>query len=88
MTSLFLFFSNQVSIRGPDCFKSDLYFFRNAVLESKGMGLPTAKKTGTTIAGCIFKDGVILAADSRATSGSIIADPDCKKIYALAPNML
>ena len=28
---------------------------------------PKAKKTGTTIAGIIFKDGVVLGADTRAT---------------------
>ena len=28
---------------------------------------PKAKKTGTTIVGIIFKDGVVLGADTRAT---------------------
>lgn len=28
---------------------------------------PKAKKTGTTIAGILFKDGVVLGADTRAT---------------------
>uniref|UniRef100_A0A0E9TDD9 Proteasome endopeptidase complex n=1 Tax=Anguilla anguilla TaxID=7936 RepID=A0A0E9TDD9_ANGAN len=28
-----------------------------------------AKKTGTTIAGVVFKDGVVLGADTRATVG-------------------
>lgn len=45
------------------------------------------KKTGTTIVGCCYKDGVILAADTRATEGPIVADPDCVKIHYLAPNM-
>lgn len=35
---------------------------------------PTATSTGTTIVGCIFKDGVMLAADTRATNGEMIAD--------------
>ena len=32
------------------------------------------KKTGTTIVGTIFKDGVVLGADTRATEGPIVAD--------------
>lgn len=44
-------------------------------------------KTGTTIVGCIFKDGVIIGADTRATEGPIVADPDCEKLHYLAPNM-
>ena len=45
------------------------------------------KKTGTTIVGCIFKDGVVLGADTRATEGPMVADLDCMKIHYLAPNM-
>ena len=45
------------------------------------------KKTGTTIVGTIFKDGVVLGADKRATEGPIVADLDCMKIHYLAPNM-
>ena len=35
----------------------------------------------------IFKDGVVLGADTRATEGPIVADLDCMKIHYLAPNM-
>ena len=59
---------------------------RNSKLESKGMTIKTTK-TGTTIVGVVFKDGVILGADTRATAGSIVADPDCLKIHYLAPNI-
>ena len=59
---------------------------RNEHLLSKNVKLST-KKTGTTIVGVTFKDGVILGADTRATSGSIVADPDCEKIHYLAPNI-
>lgn len=31
------------------------YYFRNALLEEKGLKPPKAYKTGTTIAGVIFK---------------------------------
>ena len=56
---------------------------------SKDKNLPSLryKKTGTTIVGCKYKDGVILGADTRATAGPIVADPDCLKIHYLAPNI-
>ena len=86
---------------------------RNALLEKKGVTLPTAWKTGTTIVGLIFKvitatknfkksipllgglwqnvpplqDGVILGADTRATSGSTVADKNCAKIHYVQPNI-
>lgn len=46
-----------------------------------------AKKTGTTVAGLIYKDGVIIGADSRATSGDEIADKVSEKILPMAPNI-
>jgi 20S proteasome subunit beta 2 len=57
------------------------------MLASKGYPIPRATKTGTTIAGIIFKDGVILGADTRATNDTIVADKNCMKIHYLAPNM-
>lgn len=60
---------------------------RNAVLETRGYQVPKATKTGTTIVGVIFKDGVCLGADTRATEGPIVADKNCEKIHYLAPNM-
>jgi 20S proteasome subunit beta 2 len=59
-------------------------------------------KTGTTIAGCVVRlespnrnsstttpsgDYVLLAADTRATESTMIADPNCEKIHALADNV-
>lgn len=35
----------------------------------------------------IFKDGVVLAADTRATAGTIVADKNCEKIEPMAPNL-
>jgi len=49
--------------------------------------LPAPKKTGTTIVGMVYKDGVVLGADTRATSGSEVAEKNCEKIHYLAPNM-
>ncbi|KAI9506695.1 proteasome subunit beta type-7 [Coemansia spiralis] len=60
---------------------------RNQLLSEKGNAAPRATKTGTTIVGLIFKDGIILGADTRATSGPIVADKNCEKIHYLAPNM-
>lgn len=49
--------------------------------------LPKAWKTGTTIVGILYKDGVVLGADTRATGGSEVVDKNCEKIHYLAPNM-
>jgi len=49
--------------------------------------LPKFTKTGTTIAGVVFKDGVVLGADTRSTSGPVVANKNCKKIHYMAPNI-
>ena len=80
---------------------------RNHVLHAKGVPLPKATSTGTTIVGCTYDNGVVvrywpslhqkaafyvfslkmapqtndydqIAADTRATSGEIVAD----KVYS------
>lgn len=51
---------------------------------AKKMG---AMKTGTTICGAIFKDGVVLGADTRATSGSEVAEKKSLKIKKIADNI-
>jgi len=35
------------------------------MLCSRGYQVPTARKTGTTIVGVVFQDGVVLGADTR-----------------------
>ncbi|CDY13711.1 BnaA06g32120D [Brassica napus] len=60
---------------------------RNDMLIQKGLKAPSFLKTGTTIVGLIFKDGVILGADTRATEGPIVADKNCEKIHYMAPNI-
>ncbi|KAL8493480.1 hypothetical protein ACS0TY_024623 [Phlomoides rotata] len=60
---------------------------RNAMLVQKGLKQPSYLKTGTTIVGLIFQDGVILGADTRATEGPIVADKNCEKIHYMAPNI-
>ena len=68
--------------------------FDNGIMKEKA-----PMKTGTTIVGLVFKvsptnltpslpqDGVILAADTRATGGSIVGDKNCMKIHDLASNI-
>ncbi|XP_010435989.1 PREDICTED: proteasome subunit beta type-7-B [Camelina sativa] len=60
---------------------------RNDMLTQKGLKAPSYLKTGTTIVGLIFEDGVILGADTRATEGPIVADKNCEKIHYMAPNI-
>ncbi|KAL8532759.1 hypothetical protein ACS0TY_009097 [Phlomoides rotata] len=60
---------------------------RNAMLVQNGLKQPSYLKTGTTIVGLIFQDGVILGADTRATEGPIVADKNCEKIHYMAPNI-
>jgi len=44
-------------------------------------------KTGTTIVGVQTREGIILAADTRATEGSIVADTRCEKVHQLTKNV-
>ncbi|KAK6327436.1 hypothetical protein J4Q44_G00030810 [Coregonus suidteri] len=64
---------------------------RNVALEGLLQGghtnAPKPMKTGTTIAGVVCKDGVVLGADTRATSGEVVADKMCAKIHYISPNM-
>nr|ADO27820.1 proteasome subunit beta type-7 [Ictalurus furcatus] len=64
---------------------------RNAQLECNaaklGFSLPNARKTGTTICGVVYKDGVILGADTRATEEMVVADKNCSKIHYISPNI-
>ncbi|CAK0787833.1 Bifunctional protein GlmU [Coccomyxa viridis] len=60
---------------------------RNAYLEARGIKPPRFTKTGTTIAGLVFKDGVVLGADTRSTSDTTVADKNCEKIHYIAPNI-
>eukprot|EP01024_Parvocaulis_polyphysoides_P001753 TRINITY_DN1049_c0_g1_i5.p2 TRINITY_DN1049_c0_g1~~TRINITY_DN1049_c0_g1_i5.p2 ORF type:complete len:190 (-),score=27.75 TRINITY_DN1049_c0_g1_i5:38-586(-) len=60
---------------------------RNTFLENKGVPPPNLTKTGTTIVGCTFRDGVALAADTRATSGTTVAEKNCEKIHYISENI-
>ncbi|KAK4229756.1 nucleophile aminohydrolase [Podospora fimiseda] len=60
---------------------------RNAALHARGVPLPKATSTGTTIVGCIYDGGVVIAADTRATSGPIVADKNCEKLHYISSNI-
>jgi len=60
---------------------------RNNFIQQQGATLPKFRKTGTTIVGVCYKDGVVLGADTRATGGSTVCDKNCEKIHYLAPNI-
>lgn len=46
-------------------------------MEKKVINQIAHKKTGTTIVGVKFDGGVVLAADTRATGGSIVVEKNC-----------
>jgi 20S proteasome subunit beta 2 len=60
---------------------------RNLALHARGVPLPKATSTGTTIVGCLFDGGVVIAADTRATSGPIVADKNCEKLHYISPQI-
>ncbi|XP_030646017.1 proteasome 20S subunit beta 13a [Chanos chanos] len=62
------------------------FMLESALGESKTRA-PKPLKTGTTIAGVVYKDGVVLGADTRATSSEVVADKMCAKIHYIAPNI-
>ncbi len=41
-------------------------------------------KTGTTTVGIVCKEGVVLAADTRATAGTMIVDKQAEKVHILS----
>jgi len=57
---------------------------RNSTLMRAGRLMPKMMKTGTTICGIVFRDGVVLGADTRATEGSIVCDKNCEKIHRIS----
>ena len=70
-------------------------------MSSLGLKAPIARKTGTTIVGLVYKvlcaiesyeayilkDGIVLGADTRSTTGPTVADKNCEKIHYIAPNI-
>ncbi|KAJ7637042.1 20S proteasome subunit [Roridomyces roridus] len=60
---------------------------RNNFMAQKGLPLPKATSTGTTIVGCLFDGGIVLGADTRATEGPIVADKNCEKIHYITESI-
>mmetsp|Transcript_11888 Transcript_11888/g.20649 ORF Transcript_11888/g.20649 Transcript_11888/m.20649 type:complete len:303 (-) Transcript_11888:205-1113(-) len=55
--------------------------------DAKKSVLPLATKTGTTIVGLVYKNGIVLGADTRSTNDTTVADKNCEKIHYIAPNI-
>lgn len=53
----------------------------------EGFKAPTATQTGTTVVGLVFKEGVVLGAETRATQSNVVTDKNCSKIHRLAGNI-
>lgn len=77
--------TDPVSVRGSFSFDN---LVRNNLLTSKGYKPPIARKTGTTIVGVVYKNGVVLGADTRATGGATVFDKNCQKIHYIADNIM
>ncbi|CAI8503306.1 unnamed protein product [Hanseniaspora opuntiae] len=60
---------------------------RNEFLQSQHNVSFKTTSTGTTIVGIKFKDGVVIAADTRSTQGPIVADKNCEKLHRIAPKI-
>lgn len=50
-------------------------------------GLKGGLKTGTTTLGIVCKDGIVIAADKRATAGNFIAAKDVEKVVQINDNL-
>ncbi len=48
----------------------------------KTLGELYPQKTGTTLAGVVYDGGVVIGADTRSTSGDIVADKFAKKVVS------
>ena len=87
-------FSQSAEDENQGGFNFDLYNRNVSIFKAlkdnnneKSSVLPSAWKTGTTIVGILYKDGVVLGADTRATGGSEVVDKNCEKIHYIAPNI-
>jgi len=49
--------------------------------------METTLKTGTTTLGIVCKDGLVLAADRRATAGHMIVDKKAEKLHIINDNL-
>lgn len=68
-------------------FNFDLCMRNTMLAKQAGVKSMAATKSGTTICGVQLKDAVVLAADTRATSGSMVADKNCEKLHHICSNI-
>jgi proteasome beta subunit len=54
---------------------------------SRGFKMEEQLKTGTTTVGIVCKDGIVIAADKRATAGNLIVDKRAEKVHILTDEM-
>jgi proteasome beta subunit len=54
-------------------------------LEKRKLEIEKSLKTGTTTVGMVCKDGVVMAADKRATMGLFIANKNAEKLNMIQP---
>jgi len=75
------------ALEPPTGFSFENYARNQELIKDKKVPLPKVQKTGTTLAGCTFKGGVVMGADTRATSGETIAEKRCFKIHKITDNI-
>lgn len=68
-------------------FNFDLCMRNTMLAKQAGVKSMAATKSGTTICGVQLKDAVVLAADTRATSGPMVADKNCEKLHHITDNI-
>jgi 20S proteasome subunit beta 2 len=68
-------------------FNFENYARNQNLVKDKKVPIPKVFKTGTTLAGCTFAGGVVMGADTRATSGETIAEKRCFKIHRITDNI-
>jgi proteasome beta subunit len=56
-------------------------------IQSNNVSSDRMIKTGTTTLGIVCKDGVVLAADMRATAGNFISNKNTEKVFPIADNL-
>lgn len=66
---------------------SNCQCFRNENLMREGFTPSKTRKSGTSICGIVIDGGVVLGADTRATSGNMVFEKKCEKIYFVQNNM-
>jgi len=67
--------------------KQTSYCSNTKYIDSSTGYVPAARKTGTTVVGIVYKDGVILGADTRETVENEVVNKCCNKIHYLTSNI-